>query len=206
MVAVITGDIVNSRRWESPEIWMNPFKNVLSLFGTQGEQWEIIRGDMFQLELSNPEDALKACYRIKSHFKSSKDLDCRMSIGIGSKSYNAPRISEASGEAYLRSGDALDGIDGRKQSIVLNSPWPNVDRAINLYLRLALVIMDRWTPGSAETVSFILDHPELNQVAMADVMGISQPSVSSRIGRAHYSELAELELYYRAVIEKHLSS
>lgn len=206
MIAVITGDIVNSRRWDSPEIWMSPFKNVLSRFGNPGEQWEIVRGDMFQLEVSNPEDALRTCFRIKSHFKSTGDLDCRMSIGIGNISYHAPRISEASGDAYLRSGDALDGIQVKKPSIVLSSPWPELDRTINLYLRFALVVMNRWSPGSAETVAFLLDHPELNQVAMADRLGISQPSVSARIARAHYSELTDLDLFFRDIIRKHISS
>lgn len=205
MIAVITGDIVNSRRWDSPEIWMSPFKKVLSRFGVEGERWEIVRGDMFQLELCNPEDALRTCFRIKSHFKSTADLDCRLSIGIGNKSYHAPRISEASGDAFVRSGDALDGMQVKKQPLVLSSPWPEVDRAINLCLRFALVVMNRWTPGSAETVAFLLDHPELNQVAMADHLGISQPSISARIARAHYSELADLDLFYRDIIRKHVS-
>lgn len=157
---------------------------------------------MFQLEIPNPEDALRACFRLKSHFKSTKDLDCRMSIGIGDKSYSAARISEASGEAYLRSGDGLDGLKEKKETLIVNSPWRDFDRTINLYLRLAVVIMDRWTPGSAEIVTFILDNPELNQAAMASALGISQPSVSTRIGRAHYSELAALELYYRELIRK----
>ena len=64
MVAVITGDIINSREGDVKH-WITNLKRILALYGTESMDWEIFRGDSFQLKLS-PELALKAAFHIKA--------------------------------------------------------------------------------------------------------------------------------------------
>ena len=49
MIAVITGDLIHSRKFKNPLEWMLPFKKLLSEIGLQPEVWEIYRGDSFQI-------------------------------------------------------------------------------------------------------------------------------------------------------------
>ena len=71
MIGIITGDIVNSRKLSS-KIWIDGLKKLLNTFGKNPVEWEIYRGDEFQLEIKNPEEALIMALQIKSYFKISK--------------------------------------------------------------------------------------------------------------------------------------
>ena len=81
MIGIITGDIVNSRKLSS-KIWIDGLKKLLNTFGKNPVEWDIYRGDEFQLKIKNPEEALLIALQIKSYFKTLK-LDVRMSIGFG---------------------------------------------------------------------------------------------------------------------------
>jgi hypothetical protein len=89
MIGIITGDIVNSRKLSS-KIWIDGFKKLLNNFGKNPVEWDIYRGDEFQMEVKNPEEAFIIALRIKSYFKTLK-LDVRMSIGFGDMTYKATK-------------------------------------------------------------------------------------------------------------------
>ena len=78
MVAVITGDIINSRQVNS-EVWLPRLKEYLSKIIPDTEQWEIYRGDSFQVEVQ-PEQALEIALCIKALIKSNSKIDARMAI------------------------------------------------------------------------------------------------------------------------------
>ena len=80
MVAVITGDIINSRKGKV-ESWIDSLKEVLNQYGREPKNWEIYRGDSFQLSL-HAEKAILAAIHIKSTIKQSKALDVRIAIGV----------------------------------------------------------------------------------------------------------------------------
>jgi len=50
MISIITGDIINSRKLPS-SIWLDGLKRILNAHGLQPKNWEIFRGDAFQLEV-----------------------------------------------------------------------------------------------------------------------------------------------------------
>ena len=45
MISIITGYIVNSRKLNNQEIWLNPLKSLLNEWGNNPQQWEIFKGD-----------------------------------------------------------------------------------------------------------------------------------------------------------------
>jgi len=76
MIAIITGDIINSEGHRASE-WIDILKNQFSKWGETPIDWEIYRGDEFQLKIA-PKKALWAALLIKALIKSIKDLDIRM--------------------------------------------------------------------------------------------------------------------------------
>ena len=68
MTSVITGDIIGSRQQKTKD-WVEDLKRILSPFGENPSQWEIYRGDEFQIEIKNPEEALLSAILIKARLK-----------------------------------------------------------------------------------------------------------------------------------------
>lgn len=199
MIGIITGDIVNSRKLSS-EIWIDGFKQLLNVFGKNPVEWEIYRGDEFQLEIKNPEDALIIAFQIKAYFKTLK-LDVRMSIGFGDITYRAGRISESNGTAFSRSGEVFETLKKQKINLAINSGNETVNREINLMLRLSSTFMDNWLAQSAELVLTTIVNPSLSQEEIGLKLGINQAAVSKRQKRAQFDLMMELEHYFRNKIK-----
>ena len=75
MIAVIKGDIIASRKLTDQEKWLSPLKNLLSTWGKTPEQWELVWGDFFQIEIDHPEEALQKAFIIKTLIKKTEPLD-----------------------------------------------------------------------------------------------------------------------------------
>ena len=199
MISIITGDIVNSRKLSS-QIWIDGLKKILISFGKSPSEWEIYRGDEFQLEIKNPEQALYVALQIKAYFKTLK-LDVRMSIGIGDKTYKAKKISESNGTAFSRSGEVFETLKKQKVNLAINTGNPDLDTDLNLMLRLALIFMDNWLSQSAEFVQIAMQNPTLSQDGIGQKLGINQAAVSRRRKRAQYDLMMETENYFRQKIK-----
>lgn len=206
MLAVITGEIIGSGKFEDAERWLAPLKILLNEWGPSPSKWEIYRGDSFQLEISDPLVSLHRALRIKALIKgipperSDKrigPLDVRLAIGIGEKDYNAGHLSESNGSAFIYSGELFDEIKKQKISMAIRSPWESFNTDMNLYLKLACMAMDDWTLSAAEAMQVVLAYPELNQAEIGDCLGIAQNSVTYRLQRAHAEEIAEVEAQFR---------
>lgn len=194
MIAVITGDIVNSRAL--PKEWIDTLKLALEQLLGKKAKWEIFRGDSFQVEL-RPEDALLNAIYIKACIKTLKKADVRMGIGIGKKSVDSTKVTEANGEAFISSGIAFDTLKLNKTNMAVKSPWSFFDDEINFSIRLALIAMDNWRQIGAEMVKLALENQETKQDQIAKISGRSQSSVSEALKRAYYTEIIELENRYR---------
>jgi len=138
MTSIITGDIINSRE-NNPQIWMPLLKDVLNKYGSEPTQWEIYRGDSFQIEIP-PIKALKVAILIKASIKQFKKLDVRIAIGIGDKSYTSKKITESNGSAFVNSGKCFEQL--KKNSLAIKSPFKGFDIQMNLLLELALLTMN----------------------------------------------------------------
>ena len=80
---------------------------------------------------------------------------------------------------------------------MIQSPWPEFDQEINLYLKLAGTIMDNWSVSSAELMEIVLKKPDASQNEIGRLLGITQNSVSGRWNRAKGDEILEVEERYR---------
>jgi hypothetical protein len=199
VTSIITGDIINSRK-NNTKLWLPVLKKTLARTGQSPQNWEIFRGDSFQVEVKNPADALLTAILIKAHIKAIKNLDVRMAIGIGEKDFTASSITESNGEVFIHSGERLESLKQEKQNLAVKSRWPDFDRDMNLYLRLALIAMDNWSTSAADLIKILLDNPDVTQTKLASKLKITQSAVSGRQKRAYYNEVKELEVLYREKI------
>ncbi|MDQ6531726.1 hypothetical protein [Flavobacterium sp. LHD-85] len=199
MTSVITGDIIGSR--QQSEHWVEDLKKILAPFGKTPSQWEVYRGDEFQIEISNPEDALLAAILVKAHLRTIKS-DARMSIGFGDKTHNAARISESNGSAFINSGELFETLKKQKVTLALRTGDTDLDEKLNLMLQLALTFMDSWLVQSAEFVAVAIENPTLSQEELGQKLGINQAAVSRRQKRAQFDLVMNLDRYFRKQIKQ----
>lgn len=192
MIAVLTGDIINSRKAKSPQEWNTLLRQSLTKTVGNETNWEIFRGDSFQVELANPAFALKSALYIKACLKTVKGLDARISIGIGKKSFTGKHVTESYGDAYFFSGDQFESLKKHKQTLAIKTGNASFDEDFNLFFRLALTFIDNWTPNSAMLVKTIFENQGISQKALGTMLGIGQSSVSERFNRANLSEVLDL--------------
>lgn len=200
MICIITGDIINSKNHEPTE-WMKPLKNELNKQGKSPMSWEIYRGDSFQLLVKNPEDALLCAISIKSAIKTIKKLDVRMSMGIGEIAFNAEKITESNGSAFVHSGEKFELLKEDKQNLAIKSDWPGFDLEINLYLKLILIAMDNWTVNAAKAMNIAINNKDKSQTDLGELLGINQSAVSSRLKRAYYEEVMQVNKMFQSKIK-----
>jgi hypothetical protein len=196
MIAVITGDIINSKKISSRK-WLKHLKRELDTNGSSPKTWEIYRGDSFQVIISKAEDALRAAIKIKAALKCIKGLDARMAIGIGTRTYNAPKVTESNGTAFVHSGEKFEMLKQEKQNLAVKSDSDVFDKEINLLLKLSLIPMDTWTVNAAEIVKTTLENPGKLQEELGKIVGIKQNAISNRMKRAYFYEIMEVNEMYK---------
>jgi len=204
MTSVITGDIIGSRQQESQH-WVDDLKKILASLGKTPSHWEVYRGDEFQIEVSNPEDALLTAILVKAHLRAIKS-DARMSIGFGNKTHNAKRISESNGSAFINSGELFETLKKQKVNLALRTGDLDFDEKLNLMLQLALTFMDSWLVQSAEFVAVAIENPTLSQEELGQKLGINQAAVSRRQKRAQFDLVMNLDRYFRKQIKQYSAS
>nr|WP_321416157.1 transcriptional regulator [uncultured Allomuricauda sp.] len=193
MIAILTGDIKNSSEHKADK-WLPSLKEALTKYGSEPKDWEIYRGDSFQLQ-TKPENALEAAIYIKASIKQIRQLDVRISIGLGEKNYDSPKITESNGPAFVNSGERFDSL--KKQNLGIKTPNAKFDEQINLLLELALLTMDDWTPAISRTVKFAMDNPEMNQKELASLLNKSQGNISEELNKAGFEEVKKMIHFYR---------
>lgn len=198
IISVITGDIINSRKINSEE-WLPLLKDFFQTLGHRPHTWDIFRGDSFQLECPL-EEALETAIKIKALIKQIKNIDVRMSIGLGEVSYAADRVTESYGPAYIKSGEGLDNL--KKQKLDIHSPVKELDDCFGVITKLLSFIMDSWKPATAETVFCALTHPNLTQKELSELMKKQPSTISEALKRGGYQEVkAALDLFKEKVTD-----
>ncbi|WP_418513484.1 SatD family protein [Corallibacter sp.] len=191
MTSVITGDIINSTKHSNPSVWLTSLKQALEQVSSNTNNWEIFRGDSFQIEISDINQSFINAVYIKACIKMIKGLDVRMAIGFGYKTFNGNTVTESNGSAYQNSGNLLEILKQSKTNLKLKG-IPNIDNELNLYLKLIGILMDNWSVNSAEIVKLHLENENKIQKELAKIIGISQDAVSKRMKRAYLDEILEV--------------
>ena len=164
--AVLTGDIIGSTKLgpDGLDAAMSRLRRLVQEFEqvqpeTVVGQPGVFRGDSWQVCLKRPALALTAAVFIRAGFK-AENFDTRIGIGWGTVERLHPeRISESSGPAFARSGQALDQL-GKDCSLALpqsgdSSPTgldhPSLDM-LGVGVGLLDALLVRWTQRESVAV------------------------------------------------------
>ncbi|WP_316737114.1 SatD family protein [Pedobacter aquatilis] len=202
MNCIITGDIIGSRKVK--DSWLISLKKALKEVSGQNDRWEIFRGDSFQIEIE-PENAIKVAAYIKACIRINKPADVRMGIGLGNVKVKRKKLSESSGDAFINSGIAFDGLKQAKVNLAIKTDYQEFDEEINVLIKLSLIAMNSWGVVAAEMVKIALENENLLQNELAQLSGRTQPLVSGALKRANFAELMEVDKLYRKKLNQIIS-
>ncbi|SMG07622.1 SatD family (SatD) [Marivirga sericea] len=192
MIAVVTGDIIKSSANRNQD-WLTELKLVLNQYGQSPAEWEIFRGDSFQIKLA-VDQALYSVFHIKASIKQIKNKDVRMAIGIGDVSHQSVSISEANGEAYQNSGNCFENL--KKETLQIKSPYADWDKPLNLMIALSMLTANNWTQTEATIIKTVFENPEKTQKEIAKILNKKQSNISVALKRAGFEELNRLIKYF----------
>lgn len=198
MIAVLTGDIINSREVNSEE-WLQQLKDYFIKITNHVEEWEIYRGDSFQVQV-NVEEALIVAICIKALIKINPKIDVRISIGIGEASFKGKKITESYGTAFINSGEAFEKL--KNNTLIIKTPSPEFDEDFNPVLKLLSFIMTNWKPVTSETIFYSLMHRDLLQKEVAEKLQKDKTTVNRALKRGAYEEIIEIINLFNKKISK----
>ena len=198
MRAIITGDIINSQETDS-ENWLPKLKELLGKWGKTPTDWEVYRGDEFQLKCSIDAVFWKAL-SIKSLIKPFENMAVRIAIGIGEEQYSSEKITESNGTAYVNSGRLLNEIKNEGKTFAIKTPNEGINADFNILFKWSSLDFDSWTVAVSEIVHLLMMDKNLTQDDLAKKLNISQSSVSQRIKRANFDLILETDYYFRKKI------
>lgn len=196
MVAIITGDIINSRK-ANAKLWQPKLKAYFSQSIAEAKKWEIYRGDSFQIEVE-VENALDIAMSIKALIRSISTLNVRMAIGIGEKNFAGKKVIESNGTAFVNSGEGFDNLKNTTFSI--KTPFEEIDIYFVPILKLISFITDGWKPVTAETIFNALNHKSMLQKDLAQKLGKDRTTISKALKRGGYEEITDILNLYRKKI------
>ncbi|PCE64696.1 transcriptional regulator [Sediminicola luteus] len=197
-IAVITGDVIKSRDGE-PKEWLNILKDTLQQYGSSPKDWDVYRGDSFQLAIA-PQKALTAALHIKASIKQNKLHDARMGIGIGTFQFEAQKITESNGQAFVNSGACFESL--KTQTLAIKTDQPQLNDSLNTMFGLALLTIDHWSSPVSKTIKVALENPDKNQSQLAQLLNHTQSNTSKALKRGGFDEIMAMNAYYVKNISK----
>lgn len=199
-IAVLTGDLVDSRKASDPKqlfkVLDTALEAITDRYGGQGERY---RGDGFQIALPDPGAALPAAVLLRAalirHSEEDQRWDARIAVAIGEDRWQPEqRVTEANGEVFVRSGQTLDAMSEGSSHLCLSLVEDTEVECLALLTRFVDDLIDGWSRYAAEAVYLSLWHEE-SQQALAKRLGISQPGVHKRLRAARWSLLDDYLRY-----------
>ncbi len=210
-IAVITGDIINSSEIKDKKLMVMLMKEVfIEIEGFYKSYiphpFEIFRGDSFQVVV-DLRQALRIALVVKAGLlkgtiKLKEELNPRISIGIGDKGVIVKFLRESNGEAFHISGKELDNILAQDKEIGMASDNPYLLDDFHILCTLLNVIVRGWSPQQAEVVYYMFMGK--TQQEIANMVNISQASVSQRMQLASWKELTHVEHYYDVLMDRYI--
>ena len=197
-IAVLTGDVIDSRKvGDRPGLYRLLDDHLAELASLHGGYGERFRGDGFQLALPMAAPAMEAAVSLRAalieHSESDQRWDARIAVAVGPAERG---IAEADGATFVASGRALDALADTAAHLSLTRLNAPEDPGLDLLVRFIDDLLDGWSPYSAEIIGLSLRH-DTSQQALAERLGIRQPSVHKRLRAARWALLSDTLGYLR---------
>ncbi len=202
-VAVITGDLVNSRRL-NPKLREQLYMELNNWLADESKQVkkgaflaEASRGDSFQCFVKKRADALRYVLLIKFYLHSycrrsnlknkNMVIDARLSIGVGTLDFLSDKLAISDGEAFQRSGLLLEKLKGTSQGLGISIANRSVQEELNTLFVLLDEVLRKTTPMQAEVIFAKLQGKKEKQIA--EELSIFQSAVNQRSKAAGWNAI-----------------
>ena len=203
IIAVITGDIVGSRKLSGAEFKqvMQRLEQLLGAFSTRFQTaFDIFRGDSFQL-VTSPADAARLATIIDLTLRSNVPaVTVRQCIGIGQGAANNDNVKTATGEAYLLSGHGLDEIKGR--GLRINSANAEFQTHSELLTRFFDSHLERLTATQAQVVLAYLLADNKSHEQLATRLDKKRSNVTRILNTSQYHLITDYLDYFASQVKK----
>ena len=188
--AVISADIINSKklslRWRKQ--LPDRIGELMSKFLQKDDRYSMERGDFIQVEVS-PKKGLAMVLLLKTRLNAmasgtkvskqeNKMVDIRISLGIGDVNLKGKTVGLSDGLAYQLSGTGLDQIKNNRQTLIMQCGEKDFNEELRVMAASLEFITSKWTKGSAEIVSLLIEGKK--EMEIAEILKISQSAVNQR--------------------------
>lgn len=202
--AVLTGDLVASGQVPSDQydtLLYHLDQTLRYLNEVYAGQYNIYRGDAFQLQLHTPRDWANAMLLLRLAMK-SRQQDCRLGIGIGSVSNPRPDIKSATGEAFTLSGTKLDSLP-QGQLLGIGSTNERFNWHAGIHLRLTDALLQQMTARQAQALFEYLTLEDKSHLAVAKRLHTSRVNATKLLNQAHYDLLTDAIRYCEQLTDRY---
>ncbi len=185
--SVLTGDLIGSTKAGAAAT--DRAINVLRSAAHEVSSWlhsdtrfTRYRGDGWQMYLdAQPGLVFRVCLFLAARLRhADTGLASRFAAGIGSVNYvGAVGLSDASGEAFEISGQAIDTMDRKRRMVIGGdgvTPWHEA------VFEVADWMIRRWSSEQAEAVALALEHDGAPMAELAARIGVSRQAFEARLG------------------------
>ncbi|MBK1876716.1 hypothetical protein [Pelagicoccus mobilis] len=195
MIAVLTGDIVGSQSLaEAERDQLQAYLEDAVASTDVSASIEVFAGDSWQCHCHPAHSAIRLAVTLRSYLLGKRNIDTRVSIGIGSYEKLRPeKISLSQGEAFVLSGRGLQEMpDDRRLNIRLGKQIPPSSQGL-IYASLLLLngITSDWTNKQAQAVA--LASNKRNQYELAEKFDppISAQAFGKHLAKAQWKLINE---------------
>ncbi|MEH0666024.1 adenylate/guanylate cyclase domain-containing protein [Vibrio scophthalmi] len=207
-VAVLTGDVIGSTEL-SPQEYEDLLYTLTELIQYvcrhhPHNEYEITRGDSFQVIIHDPENAAKYALIIRIGLKNRNiKYDCRSSIGIGFGASIRHNVGYSTGDAFTLSGRTLDAMDS--ETLKINTP----DIRFNEHFDLLTKYVDFQVSGMKErqyAITYIMltcNSDELTQGMIASKLGVHRVSVNRTINSANLTLIEKFSSLFSKKVKEY---
>lgn len=186
MIAVLTGDIVNSTKM-SDAVYKKVITNLSALVEQAGKNYqakgEIYRGDEFQIQFPDPIYALECTLLIKLalHLSTATDkpVQCTLSLAYGSHNHLDEKPNTSSGPVFIESGRGLEKTQRGDISVAFTEDEQL--QSIKLLTQFLNHLLNRLTKTQAKLLYQYIESNFAEHKKLADITGTSRQNISNRL-------------------------
>ncbi|CAD5272655.1 conserved hypothetical protein [Alteromonas sp. 38] len=197
--AVITGDIANSQQLSDTDlahvlqVLTNELKAQSALFNGQ---YDVFRGDAFQVVIPEPESAMLVAICIRLALKAcTPTTDVRISVGIGGVSFTDGKVKTGNGDAFVRSGRTLDSM--KSQFLAFSSDNEAFNKHASLLTAFVDSHMTSLTQTQSETLLAYIKAKDKGHESIANTLGKTRSNITRILIASQYHLVSDY-LHYMA--------
>lgn len=188
MIAVLTGDLVNSTKMTS-KVYTDAIDNIKSLLKVANKKYqatgEVYRGDEFQIQYPDAIHALKSTLLIKLALHlasfSTKPIQCTLSLAYGEHTVYDNKPNTSAGPAYIQSGRGLEKAQ-RGELLLSFAPGASADESeLELLTQFSNHLLNRLTKTQAELLYIYIDNDFADHKTIAKITGTTRQNISNRL-------------------------